>query len=71
MTSKDNKQANVPTDEKQAPSFCKPTKRVKNPMLMGQWRKSQLFADVIGFILALNEKVKGEKLTAERQNSSV
>ncbi|XP_045144510.1 serine/threonine-protein phosphatase 2A activator isoform X2 [Echinops telfairi] len=32
---------------------------------MGKWKRSQAYADYIGFILTLNEGVKGKKLTLE------
>ncbi|XP_030673859.1 serine/threonine-protein phosphatase 2A activator isoform X3 [Nomascus leucogenys] len=32
---------------------------------MGKWKRSQAYADYIGFILTLNEGVKGKKLTFE------
>uniref|UniRef100_A0A671R5P2 Serine/threonine-protein phosphatase 2A activator n=1 Tax=Sinocyclocheilus anshuiensis TaxID=1608454 RepID=A0A671R5P2_9TELE len=38
---------------------------------MGKWKRSQAYADYIGFILTLNEGVKGKKLTCEYQVSEV
>ncbi|KAG8554785.1 hypothetical protein GDO81_003893 [Engystomops pustulosus] len=46
-------------------SFIIPKKEINTVPDMGKWRRSQAYADYIGFVLTLNESVKGKKLTCE------
>ncbi|XP_071802330.1 serine/threonine-protein phosphatase 2A activator-like [Asterias amurensis] len=40
-----------------------PCKKIKNPMALGAWEKSQTYSDFLGFIHTLNESVKGIKIS--------
>ncbi|CAI5666180.1 serine/threonine-protein phosphatase 2A activator [Oreochromis niloticus] len=59
------------TPEDEAPeegasfTFMVPKKEISMVPDMGKWKRSQAYADYIGFILTLNEGVKGKKLTCE------
>uniref|UniRef100_A0A8C6QLV3 Serine/threonine-protein phosphatase 2A activator n=1 Tax=Nannospalax galili TaxID=1026970 RepID=A0A8C6QLV3_NANGA len=44
-------------------NFIIPKKEIHTVPDMGKWKRSQAYADYIGFILTLNEGVKGKKLT--------
>uniref|UniRef100_A0A2K6GW99 Serine/threonine-protein phosphatase 2A activator n=1 Tax=Propithecus coquereli TaxID=379532 RepID=A0A2K6GW99_PROCO len=46
-------------------NFLIPKKEIHTVPDMGKWKRSQAYADYIGFILTLNEGVKGKKLTCE------
>uniref|UniRef100_A0A673TGI9 Serine/threonine-protein phosphatase 2A activator n=1 Tax=Suricata suricatta TaxID=37032 RepID=A0A673TGI9_SURSU len=46
-------------------NFVIPKKEIHTVPDMGKWKRSQAYADYIGFILTLNEGVKGKKLTFE------
>ncbi|XP_069333021.1 serine/threonine-protein phosphatase 2A activator isoform X3 [Eulemur rufifrons] len=46
-------------------NFLIPKKEIHTVPDMGKWKRSQAYADYIGFILTLNEGVKGKKLTFE------
>ncbi|MBN3319779.1 PTPA phosphatase, partial [Atractosteus spatula] len=46
-------------------SFMVPKKEINMVPDMGKWKRSQAYADYIGFILTLNEGVKGKKLSSE------
>ncbi|XP_041098683.1 serine/threonine-protein phosphatase 2A activator isoform X3 [Polyodon spathula] len=46
-------------------SFMVPKKEIHMVPDMGKWKRSQAYADYIGFILTLNEAVKGKKLTCD------
>ncbi|MGH0187901.1 UNVERIFIED_CONTAM: hypothetical protein FKN15_026988 [Acipenser sinensis] len=46
-------------------SFMVPKKEIHMVPDMGKWKRSQAYVDYIGFILTLNEGVKGKKLTCE------
>uniref|UniRef100_A0A8C5B2F3 Serine/threonine-protein phosphatase 2A activator n=1 Tax=Gadus morhua TaxID=8049 RepID=A0A8C5B2F3_GADMO len=46
-------------------SFVVPKKEISMVPDMGKWRRSQAYADYMGFILTLNEGVKRKKLTCE------
>ncbi|EMP34691.1 Serine/threonine-protein phosphatase 2A activator [Chelonia mydas] len=46
-------------------SFMIPKKEIHMVPDMAKWKRSQAYADYIGFILTLNEGVKGKKLTCE------
>ncbi|XP_077904522.1 serine/threonine-protein phosphatase 2A activator isoform X1 [Ictidomys tridecemlineatus] len=48
-----------------AQNFIIPKKEIHTVPDMGKWKRSQAYADYIGFILTLNEGVKGKKLTFE------
>ncbi|XP_062447082.1 serine/threonine-protein phosphatase 2A activator isoform X2 [Rhea pennata] len=57
------------TSEEVAPqlqqSFMIPKKEINMVSDMAKWKRSQAYADYMGFILTLNEGVKGKKLTCE------
>ncbi|KAJ8286526.1 hypothetical protein GJAV_G00040160 [Gymnothorax javanicus] len=46
-------------------SFMVPKKEISMVPDMGKWKHSQAYADYMGFILTLNEGVKGKKLTCD------
>ncbi|XP_004640517.1 serine/threonine-protein phosphatase 2A activator isoform X2 [Octodon degus] len=46
-------------------NFIIPKKEIHTVPDMGKWKRSQAYADYIGFILTLNEGVKGKKLSLE------
>ncbi|XP_025060815.1 serine/threonine-protein phosphatase 2A activator isoform X3 [Alligator sinensis] len=46
-------------------SFMIPKKEINMVSDMAKWKRSQAYADYIGFILTLNEGIKGKKLTCE------
>uniref|UniRef100_A0A5F9D8I7 Serine/threonine-protein phosphatase 2A activator n=1 Tax=Oryctolagus cuniculus TaxID=9986 RepID=A0A5F9D8I7_RABIT len=48
-----------------AQNFVIPKKEIHTVPDMGKWKRSQAYADYIGFILTLNEGVKGKKLSFE------
>ncbi|KAF7653058.1 hypothetical protein LDENG_00088010 [Lucifuga dentata] len=52
-------------DDGNATAFIIPKKEISMVPDMGKWKRSQAYADYMGFILALNEAVKGKKLTCE------
>lgn len=52
-------------------SFRKPSKQLKSASNMGDWKRSQLYADVTGFIMALNNVVKGTSRETQRSQSAV
>ncbi|GAA6095224.1 serine/threonine-protein phosphatase 2A activator isoform X2 [Tachysurus ichikawai] len=62
------KQAGASPEDNSVPlpasfSFMVPRKEISMVPDMGKWKRSQAYADYIGFILTLNEAVKGKKLT--------
>uniref|UniRef100_A0A6Q2X2R5 Serine/threonine-protein phosphatase 2A activator n=1 Tax=Esox lucius TaxID=8010 RepID=A0A6Q2X2R5_ESOLU len=46
-------------------NFMVPKKEICMVPDMGKWKRSQAYADYMGFVLTLNEGVKGKKLTCE------
>ncbi|XP_066466966.1 serine/threonine-protein phosphatase 2A activator [Tiliqua scincoides] len=46
-------------------NFMIPKKEINMVPDMAKWKRSQAYADYMGFILTLNEGVKGRKLTCE------
>nr|KAF6434272.1 protein phosphatase 2 phosphatase activator [Molossus molossus] len=52
-------------------NFIIPKKEIHTVPDMGKWKRSQAYADYIGFILTLNEGVKGKKLTFEYKVSEM
>ncbi|XP_057183580.1 serine/threonine-protein phosphatase 2A activator isoform X1 [Triplophysa rosa] len=50
-------------------NFMVPKKEISMVPDMGKWKRSQAYADYMGFILTLNEGVKRKKLTCEYQVS--
>ncbi|NWI10036.1 PTPA phosphatase, partial [Crypturellus soui] len=46
-------------------SFMIPRKEISMVSDMAKWKRSQAYADYMGFILTLNEGVRGKKLTCE------
>ncbi|KAF5909750.1 serine/threonine-protein phosphatase 2A activator, partial [Clarias magur] len=46
-------------------NFMVPKKEISMVPDMGKWKRSQAYADYMGFILTLNEGVKGKKLTCD------
>ncbi|KFQ41542.1 Serine/threonine-protein phosphatase 2A activator, partial [Nestor notabilis] len=51
--------------------FMIPKKEINMVSDMAKWKRSQAYADYMGFILTLNEGVKGKKLTCEYKVSEV
>uniref|UniRef100_A0A2J8UJN4 Serine/threonine-protein phosphatase 2A activator n=1 Tax=Pongo abelii TaxID=9601 RepID=A0A2J8UJN4_PONAB len=64
-----------PDSSEEAPpatqNFIIPKKEIHTVPDMGKWKRSQAYADYIGFILTLNEGVKGKKLTFEYRVSEM
>ncbi|EHH23753.1 hypothetical protein EGK_07292 [Macaca mulatta] len=64
-----------PDSSEEAPpatqNFIIPKKEIHTVPDMGKWKRSQAYADYIGFILTLNEGVKGKKLTFEYKVSEM
>ncbi|KGL95748.1 Serine/threonine-protein phosphatase 2A activator, partial [Charadrius vociferus] len=52
-------------------SFVIPKKEINMVSDMAKWKRSQAYADYMGFILTLNEGVRGKKLTCEYKVSEV
>ncbi|XP_067826080.1 serine/threonine-protein phosphatase 2A activator isoform X2 [Heptranchias perlo] len=50
-------------------TFIVPKKEINMFPDMGKWKRSQAYADYVGFVLTLNEGVKGKKLTCDYQTS--
>ncbi|KFO90173.1 Serine/threonine-protein phosphatase 2A activator, partial [Buceros rhinoceros silvestris] len=63
------------TSEEVAPppkqNFMIPKKEINMVSDMAKWKRSQAYADYMGFILTLNEGVRGKKLTCEYKVSEV
>ncbi|XP_060106628.1 serine/threonine-protein phosphatase 2A activator-like [Heteronotia binoei] len=61
------RQAESPSEALPPPQqkFMIPQKEINMVPDMAKWKRSQAYADYIGFILTLNEGVKGKKLTCE------
>lgn len=53
------------SDAAVGPVFMVPKKEISMVPDMGKWKRSQAYADYMGFILTLNEGVKGKKVTCE------
>uniref|UniRef100_G3MTA7 Serine/threonine-protein phosphatase 2A activator n=2 Tax=Amblyomma TaxID=6942 RepID=G3MTA7_AMBMU len=51
------------TDSGGEPLYFEPRRQVLTSDDMACWTKSEAYAEYVGFILALNEKVKGKKIT--------
>uniref|UniRef100_A0A1A8GU57 Serine/threonine-protein phosphatase 2A activator n=2 Tax=Nothobranchius korthausae TaxID=1143690 RepID=A0A1A8GU57_9TELE len=73
MAETEQQAASSPEDE--APevsaqtSFMIPKKEISMVPDMGKWKRSQAYADYMSFIVALNEGVKGKKMTCEYEVS--
>ncbi|EOB05912.1 Serine/threonine-protein phosphatase 2A regulatory subunit B', partial [Anas platyrhynchos] len=52
-------------------NFMIPKKEINIVSDMGKWKRSQAYADYMGFILTLNEGVRGKKLTCDYKVSEV
>uniref|UniRef100_A0A8C4X8Y1 Serine/threonine-protein phosphatase 2A activator n=1 Tax=Erpetoichthys calabaricus TaxID=27687 RepID=A0A8C4X8Y1_ERPCA len=66
MAEAEQQAGSSPEDEIPGPqSFAVPKKEINMVPDMGKWKRSQAYADYMGFILTLNEGVKGKKLTCE------
>lgn len=51
--------------------YVEPKRQVQTPDDMVRWTKSEAYSEYVGFILALNEKIKGKKMTDELLLSEV
>ncbi|XP_041825151.1 serine/threonine-protein phosphatase 2A activator [Melanotaenia boesemani] len=69
MAETEQQTGSAPEDEAPAvtasTTYMVPKKEISMVPDMGKWKRSQAYADYIGFILTLNEGVKGKKLTCE------
>ncbi|KAE8284765.1 Serine/threonine-protein phosphatase 2A activator [Larimichthys crocea] len=69
MADTEQQSGSTPEDEgpevTAANTFMIPKKEISMVPDMGKWKRSQAYADYMGFILTLNEGVKGKKLTCE------
>ncbi|XP_077506679.1 serine/threonine-protein phosphatase 2A activator-like isoform X1 [Amblyomma americanum] len=50
-------------DSGEEPHYVEPRRQVQTPDDMARWTKSEAYTEYVGFILALNEKIKGKKIT--------
>jgi len=50
--------------------FTTPVKKVKRFHQVAEWKQSEGFADVYGFILTINEKIKGKKINSTFSKST-
>ncbi|XP_072344969.1 serine/threonine-protein phosphatase 2A activator isoform X2 [Scyliorhinus torazame] len=50
-------------------SFIVPKKEINMFPDMGKWKRSKAYADYVGFVLTLNESVKGKKLACDFKTS--
>ncbi|KAF0031910.1 hypothetical protein F2P81_016465 [Scophthalmus maximus] len=55
----------TPEDEAAEVTFMEPQKEIRMVPDMGKWKRSQAYADYMGFVLTLNEALKGKKLGCE------
>lgn len=53
------------SDSGDVPDCVEPKRQVQTPADMERWTKSEAYSEYVGFILALNEKIKGKKMTDE------
>ncbi|XP_022783824.1 serine/threonine-protein phosphatase 2A activator-like [Stylophora pistillata] len=53
----------------QAPVFAEPKREILNPSDVVKWEKSQAYSDYLGFILTLNDAVKGKTMTVDCPSS--
>ncbi|XP_054920827.1 serine/threonine-protein phosphatase 2A activator-like isoform X2 [Dermacentor andersoni] len=51
--------------------YVEPRRQVHMPDDMARWTKSEAYSEYVGFILALNEKIKGKKITDDLLLSEV
>lgn len=51
--------------------FKEPVREVKSPMQMGQWQTSEAYTDLLRFITAVGESVRGKKTTETCHESEV
>ncbi|XP_071397501.1 serine/threonine-protein phosphatase 2A activator isoform X2 [Centroberyx affinis] len=69
MAETENQSGSSPEDDASQlpanPTFMIPKKEISMVLDMGKWKRSQAYADYMGFVLTLNEGVKGKKLTCE------
>ncbi|KAG7221227.1 hypothetical protein INR49_017444 [Caranx melampygus] len=65
MAETEQQSGSTPEDEAPEVTFMVPKKEISMVPDMGKWKRSQAYADYMGFILTLNEGVKGKKLTCE------
>lgn len=52
-------------------TFVRPTKRIVSPASLKRFQNSEAFSEILGLTQALNESVKGKKLTDEVHESEV
>ncbi|PFX29745.1 Serine/threonine-protein phosphatase 2A activator [Stylophora pistillata] len=52
-----------------APVFAEPKREILNPSDVVKWEKSQAYSDYLGFILTLNDAVKGKTMTVDCPSS--
>lgn len=52
-------------------SYVVPQREVRTPMDMVKWTKSEAYSEYMGFVLAMNERVKGTALTDDCPQSEV
>ncbi|XP_061554279.1 serine/threonine-protein phosphatase 2A activator isoform X3 [Phycodurus eques] len=65
MAESEQRSGALPEDEalEVTTTFTVPKKEIAMVPDMGKWKRSKAYADYMGFILTLNESVKGKKLT--------
>ena len=52
-----------------SPSFHTPVKGITSPHLLSAWKQSEAYADIVSFILRLNEQVKSKPSTTPHEQS--
>ncbi|XP_053551712.1 serine/threonine-protein phosphatase 2A activator [Bombina bombina] len=75
MAEREQQAGSHPEDEAFLPleghHYIVPKKEINIVSDMGKWKRSQAYADYMGFVLSLNEGIKGKKLTDEYKVSEV
>uniref|UniRef100_G3MTD2 Serine/threonine-protein phosphatase 2A activator n=2 Tax=Amblyomma TaxID=6942 RepID=G3MTD2_AMBMU len=59
------------SESEEEPAYQEPQPCVLTPAEMNRWTESEAYMEFVGFILALNERVKGKKLTDDFIKSEV
>uniref|UniRef100_A0A3P8WP13 Serine/threonine-protein phosphatase 2A activator n=1 Tax=Cynoglossus semilaevis TaxID=244447 RepID=A0A3P8WP13_CYNSE len=65
MAETEQQSGSTSEDETPKCAFMVPKKEISMVPDMGKWKRSQAYADYMGFIMALNESVKRKKLTCD------
>ncbi|KAK2555482.1 Serine/threonine-protein phosphatase 2A activator [Acropora cervicornis] len=55
----------------EAPVFVEPQREIRCPTDLTKWEKSQAYSDFIGFVLTLNDAVKGKSMSGDYHMSKI